>query len=297
MKPAVKLLAILALAIAITAAVDLLWPQTPPAATSPTGQASQVNLTLYFIDVGQGDATLIIAKNTTAAYAMLVDAGDASHAKNTTTFVAARAPPGLDLALATHPDADHIAGFRTILPAIFTRAYASNGDGKDTATYKDIQTILANQSTPKITLSRGDNLTLVTGAYAEVLWPAADYATDDYNSRSVVLRVTLGQFCALLTGDADEAAEKQMLANNLQPCAVLKAGHHGSKYSTTTPFLAALRPELAVISVGRGNRYGHPNNETLARLAAIGAQVLRTDESGTITLTTNGTGYAIETAG
>ena len=265
------------------------------ACIAPTGQPTEnaANLTIYFIDVGQGDSTLLVASNATHTTALLIDAGDSSHAKNTTRFIAETAPLGLDHALATHPDADHIAGFETILGQAHIVEFDSNGDDKDTLTYARIQEKLTQLGVPQKTLGQGDEIPLAGNARAQALWPRNGFE-GDYNERSIVLRVTLGGFCVLLTGDADEKSEEGMLADNaVAPCTVLKAGHHGSKYSSSQPFLAAVSPELVAISAGEDNRYGHPNPEALARFAAVNAKTIHTAEVGTIVVTTNGTGYYV----
>ncbi len=254
---------------------------------------SPANLTIYFIDVGQGDSTLVIASNATHTTTLLIDAGDSSHAKNTTRLVAETAPLGLDHALATHPDADHIAGFQTVLGQVRVAEFDSNGDDKDTQTYARIAEKLDALAIPKKTLKQGDEIPLAGDARAQVIWPR-DGFEGDYNARSVVLRVTLDSFCVLLTGDADKKSEEGMLADNaVAPCKVLKAGHHGSKYSSSQPFLAVVSPELVAISAGEDNRYGHPNPEALARFAAVNAKTIHTAEVGTIVVTTNGTGYYV----
>jgi competence protein ComEC len=117
------------------------------------------------------------------------------------------------------------------------------------------------------------------------------------NSNSVVLRLKWNNVSFLLTGDADDAAEQEILYNGVLrdlDCTVLKAGHHGSKYSTSSAFLAVVDPEVTVISVGEGNTFGHPGDELLARLN--GAEVYRTDEHGTVTFTTDGERLWVRTA-
>lgn len=112
---------------------------------------------------------------------------------------------------------------------------------------------------------------------------------------SIVALLTYGEGTFLFTGDAEAVSEADMLENGVPACDILKVGHHGSSTSSGEAFIAAVSPQLAVISVGEGNTYGHPHASTLERLAAHGVQVLRTDLSGSITVTCDGTQFAVET--
>jgi comEA protein len=117
----------------------------------------------------------------------------------------------------------------------------------------------------------------------------------DLNSNSVIVRLTHGTQCFLFTGDAEEPTEALLLQRGITPCGVLKVAHHGSAHSTTSSWLAAIKPEIALISVGEGNRYGHPADETLERIASVGASVYRTDLSGTIHLESDGRRVTVST--
>jgi competence protein ComEC len=136
---------------------------------------------------------------------------------------------------------------------------------------------------------RGQILDFGDGVRAQVLAPGPAVLPGGANNASVVLRVTYGKASLLLTGDAETPEEDDMLRSS-QPvaCDVLKAGHHGSRTSSSPELLAAAHPKIAIVSVGKHNLYGHPSPEVLARLAQAGARIYRTDESGAVTCATDG---------
>ncbi len=258
-------------------------PQVPPA--PPAAAPSGGNLTVVFINVGQGDSTLLVGGNAS----VLVDAGKASAAREAVLLeISARNMSVLAAAVATHADADHIGGF----PAVFSRINASSvwdsGLGKGTGAYSDYSLAAARLGVryPKRGLSEsfGDGFSL------EVLNPTDphQFPADDYNNNGIVLLARKGAYSFLLTADCEAECEDSLVQAGLgQNSTVLKVGHHGSKYSTGASFLAWVRPEYGVISVGQ-NSYNHPAPEALGRLSAAGVEVLRTDERGTIYATTDG---------
>ncbi|MEK6924332.1 MAG: MBL fold metallo-hydrolase [Candidatus Micrarchaeota archaeon] len=261
------------------------------ASPSPEG----VSLEISFIDVGQGDATLVVARNSTHTVSLLVDAGNAYHGAAVASFVLQH-DPLLDYALATHPDADHIGGMVEVLRALRPAVVVDNGDAKGTKTFASFEQAAALAGERRVA-RRGDELTLVEGVTVLVLSPTSEFfnSSTSANDKSIVLKVSLGAFCAILTGDAEEPAEEAIASawGAQLDCPVLKAGHHGSKTASTSGFLSTVSPYVVAISVGAGNRYGHPAPEALQRIAASGAAVLRTDERGSITITTTGRSYTV----
>ncbi|MCP4944278.1 MAG: MBL fold metallo-hydrolase, partial [Planctomycetaceae bacterium] len=135
----------------------------------------------------------------------------------------------------------------------------------------------------------GETIIIEDGVTLEVLHPGSTRNDENRNENSVSMRLSFGDFTYLFTGDAEQQAERQMVQRGLPLQAlVLKAGHHGSRTSSTLSFLQAVQPQIVIISAGADNRFGHPHEEVLDRIAAVGAVVLRTDELGTIELTTDG---------
>jgi competence protein ComEC len=266
-----------------------------PALPTPAGDAE-----LHVIDVGQGDA---IALRTNRGRWVLVDAGRAwrgGDAGRTTIVPYLRRRGGELLAFVlTHPHADHAGGAATVVRALKPRVYydAAFAGGGDA--YR-ASLIAARAGVRWRRVRPGDSL-LVDNATVTFLAPDSAWTAslDDPNEASTVVRIRIGEVRFLLTGDAERGEEAWLLAHagtGLR-AEVLKVGHHGSITSTTPAFLSAVQPRVALISVGAGNLYGHPDPATLHALAAAGAQVLRTDRLGSIVLRTDGRRLVVQAAG
>ena len=156
---------------------------------------------------------------------------------------------------------------------------------------------LAKEGVNVVPAQAGTRLSLGDGVWAEVLHPGGVPAGDKLNDHSVVLRIGLGQVSFLLPGDIEAEVERKLSANGPSLGAmVLKAPHHGSSTSSSETFLTAVDPQVAVVSVGADNRFGHPAPEVLDRLAAVGARVMRTDQHGTIEVISDGQQLQVRTA-
>ena len=247
-------------------------------------------LAVHFIDVGQGDAILIDSGDTD----ILVDGGRTS--ANVLAYLQGQGIADIDLLVATHPDADHIGGLADVLAQYQVNEIWVNGDTATSQTYQDFAAAVTVEGATVREPTRGYT-TQMDGLSVAVLNPTPQ-RTGDSNEDSVVFRLTCGEVSVLLTGDATSDSEASMLAAGLTlDSNVLKVAHHGSRYSTSVAFLAAVTPEDAVISVGAGNTYGHPAQETLDRLAAAGTTVYRIDQDGTVVLTSDCSTYSITTSG
>ena len=252
---------------------------------SPTPEA----LTVHFIDVGQGDAILIDKGDTD----ILVDGGPTS--APVLTYLQGQSVDDIDLLVATHPHADHIGGLADVLAQYQVSEIWVNGGTATTQTYQNFAAAVAAEGATVREVTRGYT-TQMDGLGIAVLNPTSQL-TGDPNEDSVVFRLTCGEVSVLLTGDATSNSEASMLAAGLAlDSEVLKVGHHGSSTSTSAAFLAAVTPNDAVISVGAGNTYGHPSQQTLDRLAAVGANVYRTDQDGTVVLTSDCNTYSVTTS-
>jgi len=244
-------------------------------------------LHVNFLNVGQGDAIFI---QTPSGRQILVDGGLYPTVLN--DHIGRQLPFGdrsIDIIIATHPDADHISG----LPALFERydvdLLLTNGSDDDSP----IQAALSDAAIDtQIHIARvGETIRIDDGVQLEILHPTTVGADDDRNNESVSLRLVYGDFSLLLTGDAEVEAEREMLESKRPLTSVVyKAGHHGSNTSSSAPFLAAVKPQIAIVSAGADNSYGHPHVDVLERLAAGKTAVLRTDELGTIEVITDGKG-------
>jgi len=245
-------------------------------------------LTVSFIDVGQGDAILIDKGDTD----ILVDGGPTS--ANVLAYLQGQGVGDIDLLVATHPHADHIGGLPDVLARYQVSEIWVNGDTATSQTYQNFAAAVAAEGATVREVTRGYT-TQMDGLGLAVLNPTSQ-RTGDLNEDSVVFRLMCGEVSVLLAGDATSDSEGSMLAASLAlDSDVLKVGHHGSSTSTSAVFLAAVTPKDAVISVGAGNTYGHPAQETLDRLATAGATTYRTDQDGTVVLTSDCHNYSITT--
>ena len=246
------------------------------------------------VDVGQGDAILI---RTPAQKTVLIDAGERDD--DIVAKLAALGVDHLDLVVASHPHADHIGSMDAVVRAFPPKVYVDNGMSHTTQTYESVMS--AVESNPAIGYKeglRGQVFNLDDGAKLEVLLPGDTRFREtrsDLNSNSVVVRLTHGDDCFLFTGDAEEPTERALVDQGIGTCDVLKVAHHGSNHSSISSFLSALKPTVAVVSVGAGNRYHHPGDETMARLEAVGTTIYRTDRDGTVTLVSDGKQIRITT--
>jgi len=198
--------------------------------------------------------------------------------------------------VATHPHADHIGGLIDVLGLFDVHEVWTNGEIYTSQTYQDFAAAVSAEGATVRDVTRGYSAQL-GGLQLHVLHPPVPL-TGDLNRDSLVLHASCGQLDLLLTGDATMDSEASMLAAGvLGDVEVLKVGHHGSSTSTGATFLAAVAPEEAVISVGTGNPYGHPTQETLDRLTAAGATIYRTDEDGAVVLTSDCNTYSITAGG
>ena len=247
-----------------------------------TGAAQAGTLTVTWLDVGQGDAAVIQC----GGQAMLIDGGKPEKSSYIYAWLQQHGLRYLDVIVATHVDADHIGGLSGALN------YASVGTAYCPVTTGTTETF---QSFVKYLAQRGKQITVPTagatftlgGAQVQILGPL--HSAEDSNDNSIVLKVSFGATSFLFTGDAERAEEQDLLnaGVNLQST-VLKVGHHGSDTSTSYPFLRAVAPQYAVISVGAGNSYGHPTEAVLSRLRDAGVTTFRTDMQGEITAVSDG---------
>lgn len=270
------------------------------AAWWPTLRPGPGRLELHALDVGQGDA---LALRTPKGRWILIDAGGAwtrGDAGATTVWPHVRRRGGRVSYLAmSHPHADHIGGVRTLLERASVDTLWDTGFVGTSAMYHDALMTARQRSIGWKEGTAGDTLQL-DGVQIRVLAPDAAWLRSQHNPNeaSLVLLVTYGDIRILLTGDAEAGEEAWLVARygDGLNADVLKVGHHGSATSTTSAFLAAVSPRVALVSVGVANDYGHPSPDVMRTLEAAGAEVLRTDYEGTIMLATDGRFIDITTA-
>ncbi|WP_300831608.1 ComEC/Rec2 family competence protein [uncultured Acetatifactor sp.] len=247
------------------------------------GEAAK-EMTVHFLDVGQGDATLILC----GGEAMLIDAGDNGQGTNVQNYLRKQGVEALKYVVCTHPDEDHIGGMDVILYKFECETVFVTEEEKDTDTYRDVADAMAQKGYSRTLPVPGQQYPLGDAAFT-ILGPSA--IGSGSNDNSIAILLTHGEDVFLFTGDAEEEEESALLAGGLPLDAdVYKTGHHGSRTSSSKDFLEAVSPVCAVISCGEGNSYGHPHAETLNNLRAMGVSVYRTDEQGTIVAASSGRG-------
>jgi len=205
----------------------------------------------------------------------------------------------LDYVVLTHPHQDHVGGLPGVLREIPVGAVVMGGQVHVNRSYEEFLELIKDQSIPVVKARPGASIDMGSLVEVEVLNPQEPLFTQGdsaVNNNSVVLRLTFRKVSLLLVGDLEERGERRVLSQGRDlGSQILTVGHHGSEDAPSEEFLRAVQPEIAIISVGEGNRFGHPHPETLDRLENLSAQVLRTDLNGTITITTDGTSYWVET--
>lgn len=241
------------------------------------------DLNLYFLNVGQGDSELI---ELPGGVQILIDGGP----DKSVLFELAKVMPSsdryLDLAVMTHAQTDHFAGFADIVERYKIGAIIITGREGESKTWENFRNLLEEKQIPVILVEAGDKITYKDSRF-EVLSPDGELLRDkELNESSIILRLESEGISALFTGDAGFKTENHLLSTsqvNKMDVDVLKVGHHGSKYSTGANFLAATTPLISIIEVGKNN-YGHPTEATLSRLKSFGNAIYRTDENGTVRL-------------
>lgn len=269
------------------ASILLVWPLASRATSS--------GLEVHFLDVGQGDA---IAIRTPNARWVLVDAGPASESydageRRVVPFLRQRGARVLDALVLTHPDLDHIGGAAAVIDAIPVRHVFEPGLAVGRDPYLNLLRTLEGEAADWRAARSGRSMEL-DGVRFDFLWPDPQTidASEDANHISAVVRVTFGDFSLLLTGDAGVAVEELLVDRHGDALRadVLKLGHHGSATSSSGAFLEVVAPELAVVSAGRRNRYGHPAPVVLDAIAERAIPLARTDREGTVSLRVGATG-------
>lgn len=252
------------------------------------------SLRVSFVDVGQGDATLIDFPNGQLG---LVDTGRGGRhpaARELRAILDARRRSRVDVLIITHGHPDHYGGLQDLIGAIEIGEIWLNGqlltEERDGAMARLLSSAMARGTELRFSPDLCGRTQRFGDAELEVLWPCPRYdAAFGLNDNSVALRLVYGQRAFLFTGDLEHEAERLLVATGrIEQTDVLQVGHHGSKTSTSPLLVAAVRPSLAVISCGAGNRYGHPSPSVIARLREAGATVFRTDLRGGVIIVTDG---------
>lgn len=242
---------------------------------------------VHFIDVGQGDCTLILCDD----MAMLIDAGENGHETEVLNYLRSMKIDKLDYIIATHQHSDHIGGIPEVLEEFdadnIIMPRLTKAQTPTNSTYKAFLTAL-QKSDAKIISAKPGLKYFLGNAEVEILGPVTDDC-EDINSMSAVTKITYSDTSFIVTGDAEKDEELEIIENgSALDCDVLRVGHHGSSTSSSREFLEAVTPEICVISCGANNDYGHPHDKALKRISYQTDEVYRTDICGSIVMTSDG---------
>ena len=260
------------------------WDATQNQVVVTTGSSL---VRVHFLDVGQGDATLIDC----GEVEVLIDGGNNGAGEAVVNYLTPYIDGKLDYIIATHPDADHVGGLDAVLAAFEVGEVIDSGISSDTATYRDYWAAVQAEN---CTVSYDEDRIIALSPMAALSIIETGDSWPDANDCSVVAQLTCGNIQILFTGDMTQTVEKALLPL-FGDIDVLKVAHHGSSTSTCAEFLEVVKPEYAIISYGQ-NSYGHPTAQTLERLFDVGATVYGTGKCGPIVLTTNGWTYSFNTS-
>jgi competence protein ComEC len=283
----------LAASLLLLAVSYVLWPP----------RAIDTRLRVTVLDVGQADAIVV---QTPRGHVVLVDAGgrlergaqssgsvaEAVGERIVVPFLLRHGIHALDAIVLSHPHGDHAGGVAPALRRLHVELFADGGQRYGGHAYQDALATARAARVPIVYPRAGMEWRMDDGVILHFLGPSLPFianSRNDINENSVAFTLRYRSFCMLFTGDAGASAEDRFLSEGTDlRCDVLKVGHHGSGYSSTPPFIEAVHPRYAIVSVGRHNLFGHPAPSTLQTLQRYGAQIYRTDENGAITITSDG---------
>lgn len=251
-------------------------------------------LQVVFLDVGQGDATLIM---TPRGRSVLIDAGKYPGIGTSLSKYMPWSDRSLDMVIGTHPDLDHVGGLDSVFQEYQVDIFLHSGYVEDSLMYRNLITDITHTDTRIATAQAGQRFVLGPELYLDILSPYPDIAFEEKNEHSVIVRLVYGDHQFLLTGDASVHNEQQLMdvygAGVLQSD-VLKIGHHGSQTSTAEAFVDMLSPKYGIISAGCDNSFGHPHQSVLNRLFSRKITILETCKVGDVVFYSDGINLIME---
>ncbi|VYU42641.1 MBL fold metallo-hydrolase [Intestinibacter bartlettii] len=249
-----------------------------------TGCDKNKDFCIHVIDVGQADSILI---TTPSSKNMLIDGGDEDSAKIIKSYLKNKKVKNLDVVIATHPDSDHIGSLDYIIDNFDVEKIYMPNQTTDSECYINLIDSCNKKNLKVNYLSKDDSFNLDDSTNIYVLSPS--YITDNNNSNSIVLNISYKNNNFLFTGDCEESNEMDMINSyNLENIDFLKVAHHGSYTASSLAFLEETTPDIAVISCGYKNSYGHPHKSTLDNLESVDAKIFRTDQNGSMQFYSDG---------
>ena len=240
------------------------------------------NLSVHFIDVGQGDAVFVELPNRET---MLIDAGEKKYSDKVVKYIENLGYETVSYVVGTHPHSDHIGGLEDVINSFKINSIFMPKVSTNTKTFESLLLTIKNKGL-KITTAKKDVKIIDKKDLTATILSPIEEKYSNLNNYSVVIMLEYKSRKFMFTGDAEEEVENAL--KGYISCDVLKVGHHGSSSSTSNDFLKKLSPKYAVISCGKGNIYGHPHKETLEKLNKIGAEYMTTENCGNIVVVTNG---------
>lgn len=245
------------------------------------------DMRVYFLDVGQGDAIFI---DSPTHGRMLIDGGKNRKVISELGKILPFGDRRIDVVIATHPDADHIGGLPEVVKRFNVGLIIEPGVESDNEFDDELDSRAVDKNISQVLAKRGQVIDFGDGAVLTILFPNQDVSNWETNDASIVARLDYGESSFLFTGDASIRTENILMSLNKSflDIDVLKAGHHGSRTSTSLTFAEVTSPEFVIISAGRDNTYGHPHKEVLNILERVNSKILSTSELGTIKFETDG---------
>ncbi|MCA9359331.1 MBL fold metallo-hydrolase [Candidatus Kaiserbacteria bacterium] len=255
--------------------------------TYAPAESAEQNLVVRFLDVGQGDSIHVVTPD---GFEVLVDGGATASVLRKLSQGRSFFDRKIDMVVATHPDSDHIAGLVDVMKRYEVEYIFRTNNINVTPASVAFDDYAEKEKAKVVMVQAGQVVRVGASTTIEFFAPEGDTANWPSNNSSIVLCVTYGDIDFLLTGDAPKAVEENIvrLYGDRLESEVLKLGHHGSDTSSSQTFLDVVKPEVAVVSAGKENRYGHPHPKVLERILGSGIDVVSTAESGTITFVTDG---------
>lgn len=248
-------------------------------------------MTIHYIDVGQGDCILIQVNNKN----LLIDSGPSSNRKSLLDYLENLNIKKLDYIIATHPHEDHIGNMDTIIRRYNIGSFYSPKVTHSSTTFENMISSLVDKNLKINILNRGvTGINLGENTSVSVYSPLENLYSDNLNDYSPIIKITFLNNSFLFTGDAEISTENTVLSQNENlKCDILKIGHHGSSTSTSPDFITAVNPSIAIISVGKNNPYGHPTPEIISLLNSLNIKTIRTDINGSIIAISDGSNIKI----
>ncbi len=268
------------------------YREESPIINSESISREEAGLILHFIDVGQGDCTLLESKGKFA----LIDAGERVQSSKVVSYLSSLGVEELDFIISTHPHSDHCGGLADVIRNFETEVlicpdvYTESSIWENVLDAADEHGVTYETPEPYEFYQLGE-------ATITVLSPSSEAVYSNLNDYSIVCMAEYGNASVMLTGDAEKTVERELVRSSYDLSAdILKCGHHGSSTSSCSEFLSAVNPSAAIITCGENNDYGHPHKETTAALDLRGIPYWRTDKQGDIVVTTDGEKICISTS-